>query len=131
VAQIFSLAVLGGFVLYMPGEWNAMRWIGICIAVPAGLLLLTARYQLGTSFSVSAQARQLVTRGIYSKIRNPIYFFGNLLLIGFLLVLQKPAAWLLLLIVVPMQIWRARNEARVLEETFGDEYREYRRKVWF
>jgi protein-S-isoprenylcysteine O-methyltransferase Ste14 len=30
-----------------------------------------------------------------------------------------------------MQIFRAKNEARVLENAFGDEYREYRRKTWF
>ena len=41
--------------------------------------------------------------------------------------------WVLavLLLVVFMQVWRARNEARVLEAKFGDAYREYRRKTWF
>jgi protein-S-isoprenylcysteine O-methyltransferase Ste14 len=30
-----------------------------------------------------------------------------------------------------MQVWRARNEARVLEAKFGDTYRQYRAKTWF
>jgi protein-S-isoprenylcysteine O-methyltransferase Ste14 len=40
--------------------------------------------------------------------------------------------WLLLLCVVtvPMQIWRARKESRVLEAAFGDEYRAYRKRTW-
>jgi protein-S-isoprenylcysteine O-methyltransferase Ste14 len=29
------------------------------------------------------------------------------------------------------QVIRARREAHVLEEAFGDAYREYRRKTWF
>jgi protein-S-isoprenylcysteine O-methyltransferase Ste14 len=36
-----------------------------------------------------------------------------------------------LLLLIPLQVWRARNEARVLEEKFGEEYREYRRRTWF
>jgi len=32
---------------------------------------------------------------------------------------------------VPLQVWRARNEARVLETKFGDAYRDYRRNTWF
>jgi protein-S-isoprenylcysteine O-methyltransferase Ste14 len=34
-------------------------------------------------------------------------------------------------VTIPMQVWRARNEARVLEATFGDEYRTYRKRRWF
>ena len=36
-----------------------------------------------------------------------------------------------LLIVIPIQFLRARKEARVLEEKFGDDYRTYRRGTWF
>jgi protein-S-isoprenylcysteine O-methyltransferase Ste14 len=33
--------------------------------------------------------------------------------------------------IITLQIVRARQEARVLEATFGDAYREYRRRTWF
>jgi protein-S-isoprenylcysteine O-methyltransferase Ste14 len=90
-----------------------------------------ARYQLGKSFSITAQARQLITSGIYSKIRNPIYVFGAVMITGVILVVQKPALWIVLFVVVIGQTMRARREARVLEAAFGDAYREYRRKTWF
>jgi protein-S-isoprenylcysteine O-methyltransferase Ste14 len=32
---------------------------------------------------------------------------------------------------ISLQIVRARREAQVLEEKFGDEYREYRNHTWF
>jgi protein-S-isoprenylcysteine O-methyltransferase Ste14 len=38
---------------------------------------------------------------------------------------------LALLVIIPVQILRARRESRVLEEKFGEEYREYRRRTWF
>jgi protein-S-isoprenylcysteine O-methyltransferase Ste14 len=94
-------------------------------------LLFTARYQLGRSFIVTPQARELVTHGLCAKIRNPIYVFGGLLGLGFLLTLQRPYLLLILLVLIPIQIVRARKEAEVLEVKFGDAYREYRNKTWF
>ena len=85
----------------------------------------------GCSFSVAAKATALVTTGIYSRIRNPIYVSGMAFIGGILLIVRQPLLWLVILILIPMQVIRARNEARVLESSFGDAYREYRRRTWF
>jgi protein-S-isoprenylcysteine O-methyltransferase Ste14 len=130
IFQFSAVLLLLGFILFRPGEWTAQRWIGLVIIVPATVLLFIARYQIGRSFSVTPQARELVTHGIYSKIRNPIYVFSGMLAAGVAIVLE-PYALLLLIILVPVQILRARREAKVLEEKFGDEYRAYRQKTWF
>lgn len=108
-----------------------MHWLGVGIAAPALVLLFVARIQLGRSFSVTPQARQLVTRGLYSKIRNPIYFFGEIMIGGFFVATHKPALLILLAIATPIQILRARKESKVLEEKFGDEYRQYKQHAWF
>jgi len=34
-------------------------------------------------------------------------------------------------VLIPIQIWRAGKESKVLEEKFGDEYRKYRAQTWF
>jgi protein-S-isoprenylcysteine O-methyltransferase Ste14 len=73
----------------------------------------------------------LVTRGLYSKIRNPIYTFGTVAIAGMLLILQIPRLWIWLVVVVAIQILRAGREARVLEAKFGEEYRAYRDQTWF
>lgn len=131
VLQFCMVLIVISVVAFRPGVWNAARLTGFCIAVPAAVLLFTARWQLGQSFSVTPQARELVTRGLYSKIRNPIYVFSALLLVGVLIALQYRYALLLLLVLIPLQILRARKEAEVLEARFGDEYRKYREGTWF
>ena len=131
VVQIGAGVAILASILFLPTPWNWAHWLGFAIAAPALALLCVARNQLGRSFSVTAQARQLVTSGIYSKIRNPIYVFSALLIFGFLLALQKPALFLIFAIVIPVQIVRARKESRVLEDKFGDTYRQYKQSTWF
>jgi protein-S-isoprenylcysteine O-methyltransferase Ste14 len=116
---------------HMPAAWTSVQILGVCLAVVGFLLWTVARFQLGSSFTVSPQAKQLVTRGLYSRIRNPIYVFGSVFIAGYILLLGRPV-WLLLFAgVIPLQIWRARKEAQVLEASFGDVYRQYRSRVWF
>src|SRR5262249_11596499 len=50
-----------------------MQIAGLILLVIGFVLWTAARFQLGTSFTVTPQARQLVSTGIYSRIRNPIY----------------------------------------------------------
>ncbi len=129
--QIVSVGILIWLLATWRTPWNAQRYIGTVLAVVGVSFIGLARYQLGKSFSIKAEARALVTTGLYSKIRNPIYVFGLVMLIGLMLVLQKPGLWIVLVVVAIGQTVRARQEARVLEAAFGEQYREYRRKTWF
>lgn len=110
--------------------WMPIHLAGLVLLILGYVFWLIARFQLGRSFAVQAKAKELVTHGLYSKIRNPIYVFGSILIAGFLLLI-KPIFLLLLIGLVPLQMIRARKEGAVLEEKFGDAYREYRSKTWF
>jgi protein-S-isoprenylcysteine O-methyltransferase Ste14 len=123
--------LLVALIILWPGPWSEFRLIGLLTALPAAILLIIARYQLGKSFSVSPQARQLVTHGLYSKFRNPMYVFSGLLVFSFVLALQKPILLAIFAVLIPLQIIRARQEAKILEARFGDAYREYRKNTWF
>lgn len=131
VIQIAAVGLLVWVLIALRTPWNAQRYVGTALAAVGIIFIALARYQLGKSFSITPKARALVTTGLYSKIRNPIYVFGTVLLAGLILVLQNPVLWAVLVIVVIGQTIRARREARVLEAAFGDEYRNYRRKTWF
>lgn len=129
--QIVAVGALFWFLFTGAGPWNTQRYIGTVLVVVGVSFIGVARYQLGRSFSMKAEAHKLVTTGLYSKIRNPIYVFGIVMITGLILVLQRPALWIVLLVVAIAQAARASKEARVLEAAFGEQYREYRRKTWF
>jgi protein-S-isoprenylcysteine O-methyltransferase Ste14 len=131
-----TLAVVAVFaVVFLVHAWG-MPWtvphiVGIAIAVPSFLLLILARVHLGRAFSVRAKASVLVTTGLYSRIRNPIYVFGALMIAGIIVWTDKPWLLLFFVVLIPLQIYRARKEERVLAERFGASYEDYKRHTWF
>jgi protein-S-isoprenylcysteine O-methyltransferase Ste14 len=111
--------------------WTPIRLAGAFTAAIALVFLLVARIQLGRSFSFTPQARRLVTTGVYSRLRNPIYFFSTLFLAGVAVASGHPRLLWLLLPVVLLQTMRARKEERVLHQAFGEEYVHYKARTWF
>jgi protein-S-isoprenylcysteine O-methyltransferase Ste14 len=131
VVQVVAVGALLWIVFSLPVPWDWQRGIGSALVLAGVAGVAVARYQLGKSFSVTAQARQLITHGIYSKIRNPIYVFASVVIAGLVLVLHRPVAWLFLIAVIIVQTLRAHREAQVLEAAFGEAYRVYRSQTWF
>jgi protein-S-isoprenylcysteine O-methyltransferase Ste14 len=113
------------------GPHDAVRWAGLVLCLIGLTGVILARYTLGRSFSIAAKATELVTTGVYSRIRNPIYVSGVIFIVGLIVIVRRPALGLILVIIVPMQILRARREARVFEAKFGEAYRQYRERTWF
>ena len=105
--------------------------IGIGMAIFGFALWVMARIQLGESFSVTAQAKALVTTGLYSKIRHPIYFFAGIAFLGLFIAWGKLIPLVVFLVLYPMQILRIKKEEAVLEQEFGEEYRRYQESTWF
>jgi len=122
---------LGSVFALGPGPHGPARNIGLAVAVIGLTGVIAARYTLGRSFSIKAKATALVTTGIYSRIRNPIYVSGMFFLGGVLIIIKQPKLLIAFVVLIPMQIIRARREAAVLEAKFGDAYREYRKQTWF
>jgi protein-S-isoprenylcysteine O-methyltransferase Ste14 len=114
-------------------DWHSdlHHWIGAAISVPAFFLWMLARYQIGASFAVRAQAKKLVTHGLYSKIRHPIYVFGGLAFTGEFVAMGW-YVWTVVFVIMNLgQYLRVRREEQVLTEAFGDEYRAYKTSTWF
>ena len=109
---------------------DLMTYIGIGLIIPSFVLLLIAFYQLGSSFAVTPQAKELVTRGLYAKIRHPMYVFAMLLFLGFAMVVRDVISYVFCAFALVNAIWRVRRENHVLEEKFGDAYRAYRDRAW-
>jgi hypothetical protein len=75
VIALLGLSFLG--IRYGSQPWTPARIAGVVIGLPSLALLVLARIELGGSFSVRPKAQTLVTHGLYSRIRNPIYVFGG------------------------------------------------------
>jgi len=119
---VVLLGVSAVVLLFRDRPWNALRVLGLILLVPSFALWALARIQLGSSFSVRAQARALDTHGLYPRIRNPIYLFGSLEILAIILYTRYPQFLWVFALLVPLQLFRIRREERVLEEKFGEAY---------
>ena len=117
--------------LFRTLPWTPTRVAGFLILFPSLALWFLARIQLGSSFSFQARATELVTHGLYSRIRNPVYLFGGLDILGMILYAQAFRFLWVFAVIVPMQLLRIRKEEKVLEEKFGPTYLDYKRRTWF
>ena len=110
----------------------AVRWLGVALYAMGGVLRLAPVFALGGRFSglVAIQRdHELVTDGLYARIRNPSYLGLVVNAVGFALVFRSaPGVVVALLNLVPLHA-RMDAEERLLEETFGDEYRGYRART--
>ena len=130
---LLPLVVLVPVMIFvgLHGTWSLTRGAGLTLAAVGLIGISIARVNLGNSFSIAPEARRLVTHGVYAYLRHPVYVFGILLIAGFALYIPFLPLLLILIFILPMQVIRVREEERVLEEAFGDEYREYKRRTWF
>jgi protein-S-isoprenylcysteine O-methyltransferase Ste14 len=112
------------------GPHTPVWYTGLLLSAVSLPLWVVARRQLGNAFSAMPEARQLVTHGLYSKIRHPIYVFGCLAYFGSLLALQVWPILVTWLALTPIEVMRARREDRLLAEAFGPAYAAYRSKTW-
>lgn len=84
----------------------------------------------GTPIRPFTESTVLICHGLYRWSRNPMYL-GTVLLVAGVAILLGTLAPLLVVIVVfaILQEGFIRREERLLDETFGDRYRAYRRSV--
>lgn len=127
-ALVFLVKDMWG--IFSSSGWKFTQLLGIIILLPSLILWSIARIQLGRCCTLLPLADQLVTTGLYSRIRNPIYIFGSLTMIGYLLFYDRCEGILCMLIVAPLQYARASKESSTLESQFGSAYQEYARRTW-
>ena len=114
-------------------DGDTVRWIGVALMVPGGIIRLWPVYVLGRRFSglVAIQpGHSLVTTGIYSMVRNPSYVGLLLGSFAWSLVFRSAIGLVLSALMIPPLIARIHAEERLLTSQFGAEYEAYCRKTW-
>ncbi|MCQ0987281.1 protein-S-isoprenylcysteine O-methyltransferase [Jiella marina] len=106
--------------------------LGLALMVLALVLFRLTHKALGKMWSVSLDIREkheLVTRGIYGKIRHPMYTaFWTMALAQALLLPNVVAGLAGLVGFGTLYFSRIGPEEAMMEETFGEAYRDYRRR---
>jgi protein-S-isoprenylcysteine O-methyltransferase Ste14 len=118
-----------------PGGRLACLVAGILVYFPGMAFLLWARLALGkmyfvsTSFGAQLYAdHQLMTRGPFAIVRHPMYLGLIAAALGSLLLYQTWTA-LAYAVFAPLVLLRARREEAALAAEFGEQWREYCRRV--
>ena len=107
-------------------------WPALALGIFGASLWILAMFHLGTSLAVLPGAETLVARGVYRYLRHPIYVGIVLTLFGILFACGSVVGMIYLVgVVIPLNIFRARQEEKALLDKFGDRYRAYRGKTWF
>jgi protein-S-isoprenylcysteine O-methyltransferase Ste14 len=104
-------------------------WLGLFVLVAGMALLHRTHRDLGRAWSITLEIRDqhtLITRGIYEKLRHPMYAAFWLWAISQALLLPNWIAGLSGLVGFGTLFFaRVGHEERMMLETFGDEYRAY------
>jgi len=103
------------------------HYLGLLFVIMGALAFFTALFTIKTLESYDGV---LITKGIYSKIRHPMYLGFICWLIGFPIIFGALFSFLLsLLFIANVLFWRSLEEIE-LEKRFPD-YREYKKTTLF
>jgi protein-S-isoprenylcysteine O-methyltransferase Ste14 len=104
-------------------------WLGLLVAIAALFMFHLTHRALGRNWSVSLDVRkdhQLVTEGIYRRVRHPMYSAFWLWAVAQALLLPNWVAGFSGLVGFGILFFgRVAREERMMLETFGDDYRVY------
>ena len=102
-------------------------YVGLSIGAVGVLLWMVAMWSLGSSLAVLPGTDHLVTKGVYRVFRHPIYIGIVLTLTGlFVACGSVPCLVYIFVVVIPLNIFRARAEENVLLEQLGPAYQRYK-----
>lgn len=139
----YWLPLIIAIILLGPGEWfgdsllrenfvphsDLVGNIGLVFCVIGAFIACWSRYLLGKNWSLSVQRKEnheLIQNGIYKLLRHPIYtgllllFIGNMIIVG-------DYRGIIAVILVFISFWfKLLKEEKLLIETFGNQYTEYK-----
>ena len=133
--QTVAIAAVGvgrpNVVVPMLSPASLLATAGVVLLMVAATWLFAASSSaLGRNWSIIARMRsdhELIRSGPYSRVRHPIYLGLLLFLLALAIALGH---WLQLAVAVPLYLAGTRIrtdvEDRLLEQTFGESFREYR-----
>ena len=111
---------------------SSLRWAASICAVFCFLVTVECWARMGENWRIGVvpnQRSDLVTGGLYARIRHPIYAFNALLMLCAAVIVPTIPMMTVAVLHVILLILKARNEERFLLEEYGERYAEYCRRT--
>jgi len=110
------------------------QYVSNYIRVPIALIILTisgllAGFGLNTVFGKTREEPQVITTGVFSVVRHPIYLSLILLCLGFILLSLSLLSVLVWILIIVFYYMISRYEEKLLTQRFVSAYEEYKKKV--
>jgi protein-S-isoprenylcysteine O-methyltransferase Ste14 len=118
----------------IPFPWRLVGLLPLLLGVILNVLADRSLKRHKTTVEPFAPSRVLVTEGVFRVSRHPMYLGMILILAGIAVLLGSLTPWFILpLLAVFLDAWFIRIEESMLETTFGETYRAYKKQVrrWF
>ena len=112
--------------------YDELVYMGLAIGAAGVVLWVLSMLTLGASLAVLPGTNRLVTRGVYRYMRHPIYVGIVLTLSGLFLACGSVICLVyVFMVVIPLNIFRARAEEKILHQQLGNAYQQYCAKTFF
>jgi len=109
---------------------DAFFVVGCLLIIFGGSLWIIGVRTLGKNFTPSLIPKGFETKGIYSKVRHPVYLGAALFYLGITLSARSIFGILAaFLLVWPLLAYSAREEENQMIARFGNKYLEYKKKT--
>jgi protein-S-isoprenylcysteine O-methyltransferase Ste14 len=115
-------------LLYFP--WRLIGLVPLLLGILLNLLADQAFKKHETTVKPFEKSTALVTSGVFSFTRNPMYLGMTLILFGVAAMLGSATAFLVVLLLAALlhRVFIIPEE-EMLDETFGEQFRQYRGRV--
>jgi protein-S-isoprenylcysteine O-methyltransferase Ste14 len=131
LAQSRAVPALPGFAVSEP-VYEALRWIAAIMALVALAATVRCWRRMGKDWRMDVSVERktdLITDGLFARIRHPIYAFSILLVLCSAVIVPTAPMLLVAAVNVVLLSLKARNEERHLREVHGDTYARYLRRT--
>jgi protein-S-isoprenylcysteine O-methyltransferase Ste14 len=129
----FVMILLHLIVPYQVVIFRPFNYLGITLIISGLVIARTISRsfsKVDTEIHTFKKPRQLVTNGLFKYSRNPIYLSFVVILIGLNILLGSITPWgVVLIFVLVTNYWYIPVEEKNMQEEFGQEYADYKRKV--
>ncbi len=126
ILGIALLTILISFLILSEFKFTFLIYPGVLLILISLILIYLSFIEIKPNF---LKAEKITTKGIYTKIRHPMYLGLIILFIAFPLITSSLLVLLYSLLVIVLFIWLSNYEEKALEKKFGKKYLAYKEKV--